>query len=537
MKSSLRLAWTCASALSCMVGVGSAQTVRPLVYPVTIEPADLDDDALYGAAVGVDGDRSIVGAPGEDSGRGAIYIHEYVSGAWNAGLRLQASDGQAGDQFGASVAIVGSTVFVGAPGDDDLGVDAGAVYVYQRIVLFGSPIWVLDQKVFGSDTAAGDRFGSAVAAQVTHLVVGAPNDNAPLSDSGSAYGFENVANTWTQTGKIVPSNPQINEHFGTSVDFGGNRAVIGSPDFDNVSPPRTNSGRAVIVLRDTSGPGVVWSIQAELNPLDPVTDRRFGASVAIDGTRVLVGATGAWNFDSEASGAGYVFDLIGTWTQKGKLLPSAGGPSDDFGQGVALLGQSAYLASSEDVVRFEFVFPNWPEKETLEAPFADLVAAPYAELGSALATSGIHLLVGRKSAFASDEGALLAFHNYGGDWNIHTGANAGSNGFAKLRGAGPLVAGTPLTLRFEDGKPLAPATLLIHLGPPSNVPYANGTLRAFPFQTSIALPLDGSGEITLPTVTPAGLAGVQIVLQMLVADANAPLGVGLSNGLEQVFAP
>ncbi|MBL8766794.1 MAG: hypothetical protein JNL94_05500, partial [Planctomycetes bacterium] len=67
--------------------------------------------------------------------------------------------------------------------------------------------------------------------------------------------------------------------------------------------------------------------------------------------------------------------------------------------------------------------------------------------------------------------------------------------------------------------------------------YANGTLRAFPFQTSIALPLDGSGTITLPTTTPAGVAGVQLVLQMLVADPAAPLGVGLSNGLELVFAP
>ncbi len=537
MKSSLRVLWTFASVCSCLVATVSAQTVRPLVYPVTIEPSDLDDDALYGASVAVDGDRAIVGAPGEDASRGCVYIHDYVGGAWSAGLRLVASDGQAGDQFGTSVAVVGTTVYVGAPGDDDLGVDAGAVYVYQRIVFMGVPFWVLDQKVYGNDTAAGDRFGSAVAAQVTHLVVGAPNDNAPLSDSGSAYGFENISSTWTQTGKIVPTSPQVNEHFGSSVDFGGNRAVIGSPDFDNVAPPRTNSGRAVIVLRDTSGPGVVWTIQAELNPLDPVTDRRFGASCAIDGTRVIVGAPGAWNFDSEASGAGYVFDLIGTWTQKGKLLPIAGGPSDDFGQGVALLGQSAYLASSEDVVRFEFVFPNWPERETLEAPFPDLVAAPYAELGSAVATSGIHLLVGRKSAFASDEGALLAFHNYGGDWNIHTGANAASNGFAKLRGAGPLVSGTPLTLRYEDGKPLAPATLLIHVGPPSNVPYANGTLRAFPFQTSIVLPLDGSGAITLPTTTPTGVAGVQLVLQMLVPDPAAAAGVGLSNGLELVFAP
>ena len=47
-------------------------------------------------------------------------------------MKITGPDGQAGDQFGSSVALQGDYALIGAPGEDDQGANAGAVYVLFR---------------------------------------------------------------------------------------------------------------------------------------------------------------------------------------------------------------------------------------------------------------------------------------------------------------------------------------------------------------------------------------------------------------------
>ena len=70
--------------------------------------------------------------------------------------KLTASDGAFNDIFGYSVAFSGSTIVVGARGDDNL---QGAAYVFDR--QGGS--WVETQKLTASDGTAGDQFSDSVA--------------------------------------------------------------------------------------------------------------------------------------------------------------------------------------------------------------------------------------------------------------------------------------------------------------------------------------------------------------------------------------
>ncbi len=51
---------------------------------------------------------------------------------YNEVKKLLASDAQAGDLFGASVAVSGDTAVVGACCEDAGGSDAGAAYVFER---------------------------------------------------------------------------------------------------------------------------------------------------------------------------------------------------------------------------------------------------------------------------------------------------------------------------------------------------------------------------------------------------------------------
>jgi hypothetical protein len=87
----------------------------------------------FGWSVAVSGDVVVVGSNdvnGED-GSGAAYVFRADGAGGFTEERLAASDGMAGDDFGASVAVSGDVIVVGATGYSDLGDSPGAVYVYR----------------------------------------------------------------------------------------------------------------------------------------------------------------------------------------------------------------------------------------------------------------------------------------------------------------------------------------------------------------------------------------------------------------------
>ncbi len=72
--------------------------------------------------------------------------------------KLVASDAQADDAFGHSVAVSGDTAVVGAFGEDAGGQYAGAAYVFGRDE-GGADNWGEVKKLTASDAQAGDWFG------------------------------------------------------------------------------------------------------------------------------------------------------------------------------------------------------------------------------------------------------------------------------------------------------------------------------------------------------------------------------------------
>jgi uncharacterized repeat protein (TIGR01451 family) len=72
-----------------------------------------------GTSVAIDGRTVVVGAPRAYSDQGAVYVYVEPDGGWSGTqyehARLMASDGQASDLFGTSVAVSGDTVVGGAP--------------------------------------------------------------------------------------------------------------------------------------------------------------------------------------------------------------------------------------------------------------------------------------------------------------------------------------------------------------------------------------------------------------------------------------
>ena len=278
----------------------------------------------FGIAVAIDQDLAIVGSLGDGqtgAATGAAYVFDALSGAQLH--KLTAADAAALDLFGRSVDISGPTAIVGAILDETDGVEAGSAYLFDAHS--GQQLF----KLTATDATRGAWFGMSVAIDGQLVVVGAPHA-AELSRhraGGAAYVFDTL--TGQQQAKLVASDGQTADHFGTSVALNGRLAIVGSPGHHD------SSGAAYLFDVDTGEQLFKWT-SPDVAPGD-----QFGYSVGIDGNRVLVGA---WLDDQQGvdAGAVYVFDAA-TGLQLLKFVPPGGMEGAQFGCAASLDGDLAIV--------------------------------------------------------------------------------------------------------------------------------------------------------------------------------------------------
>ena len=150
--------------------------------------SDATAEGRFGDSVAIYGDTIVVGANGDDemgwhSGSAYVFIKDSMN--WVEQAKLIASDGVPEDMFGHSVAIDGDTIVVGAFGDDDSYLGSGSAYIFLR----NGTSWTEWAKLTASDSNAYDTFGYAVAMNGSTIVIGAKGDDDLGDRSGSAYVF------------------------------------------------------------------------------------------------------------------------------------------------------------------------------------------------------------------------------------------------------------------------------------------------------------------------------------------------------------
>jgi hypothetical protein len=153
----------------------------------------------FGTSVAISGDTVVVGAFDDDVGsnehQGSAYVFVEPAGGWGGSLNetatLTASDGEAWDWFGESVAISGDTVVVGAEFDYIGGnVDQGSAYVFVEPAGGWEGAPTETAMLTARDGEAYDSFGCSVAISGDTVVVGAYRDDIGANvDRGSAYVF------------------------------------------------------------------------------------------------------------------------------------------------------------------------------------------------------------------------------------------------------------------------------------------------------------------------------------------------------------
>jgi len=288
--------------------------------------SDGSEGDLFGKTVSIDGNVMVVGAWGDDNNTGTTYVYRYYSSLWGEEIKLLASDGASDDDFGSSVSIDGDVMVVGADGDDDNGDASGSAYVYR----YDGSGWIEEAKLLASDGDLWDRFGSSVSISGDVVVVGAYAHNDNGNDSGSVYVYRYDGSGWIEEAKLLASDGAEGDLFGFSVSIGSDAIVVGAYG-DDVNGGDYD-GSAYVYRYDGSG----WIEEAKLLASDGAEHDLFGFSVSINGDAIIVGAF--YDEDNgQQSGSAYVYRYDGYgWTEEAKLLASDGEPSDQFGSSVSI---------------------------------------------------------------------------------------------------------------------------------------------------------------------------------------------------------
>lgn len=235
--------------------------------------------------------------------------------------KLTASDGAANDSFGVAVAINGSTIVVGASGEE-------AAYIFTS----SNNLWSQSQKLTATDTVSGDGFGSSVAITNSTIVIGAPTaDIAANTDQGAAYIFSLSNGTWSQSQKLTANDGAALDHFGGSASINDATISIGAAEA-NVGL-NADQG-AVYIFTSSNG---TWSQSQKLTASDGASGDLFGSSVSLSGPTIAIGSRGAEISGNTDQGAAYVFSLSnGIWSQSQKLTANDGATLDSFGDSIAI---------------------------------------------------------------------------------------------------------------------------------------------------------------------------------------------------------
>ena len=286
-------------------------------------PSGQRPDGLFGFTSQLEGDRLIVGDPGNpfisSPPKGAVYLYDVSSGQELS--RFEAPQAFGGDEFGFGVNMHGNLAAIGAP---NLGVGEGAAYLYD--IDSGTQL----HRFSASDALAGSEFGADVAVNEKYVVVGAPANFETLGFFPGATYVYDVA-TGNELHKLVPNDSTGGNEFGFDMDVSGDLAIIGAPS--------GGSDIGSAYLFDLSTGQQLF----KLTPDDNVAGNDFGATVAIDGNLIAVGASGL----RKLPGAVYLFDAS-TGAQLDKLAPADMEISDAFGLSVALRGARLLAGSPLD---------------------------------------------------------------------------------------------------------------------------------------------------------------------------------------------
>ena len=235
--------------------------------------------ALYGSSVDIVESNTdfllTAGAPGENSGSGALYMHNTSPSV----LIQKITPTESGIQnFGKNVQFIEKDSIRYILSSYDHG-GTGKIDIFKESQP-GLNDFTKHQTINPSEGNSGDMYGYTITSFSGSFLVGAPE----IGGSGKVYyyTFNNEDGIFTESQKIYPSTLGAGNLFGKSLDFDGNHAIITASD---------DSGRGYIYKLTSGAFEFVSSVSGSLTAMTGV----FGGNIsgfkssAINGDTIVVG--------------------------------------------------------------------------------------------------------------------------------------------------------------------------------------------------------------------------------------------------------
>lgn len=276
-----------------LVGADGAETAHLFrrdgttwVHELALAPPGLTGSS-FGAAVALAEGLIAVGAPDAYDGQGAVFVRQYAGDATGSWWELRGEGGDQPEGFGAALALQADRILVGAPGYvgdlfllGALGMEAptGAAYVFER----RDDGWERVERLSGEIVGEGAIFGYSVALRGDEAAVGAVGAS---STAGAVQLFRRdpEGDGWSPAGRVVPFDAAPGAFFGAALALAAGELLVGSPGRSNME------GRLYRFRRETARE---WTEASKLDTAGLEWGTGYGSSVAIRGDLMAVGMPG-----------------------------------------------------------------------------------------------------------------------------------------------------------------------------------------------------------------------------------------------------
>jgi hypothetical protein len=334
--------------------IWSLKSTKPTLptTPIKLYGAQNASSDDFGQAVAIQGTFLAVG------GRKEAYLFTratLVTRNWSRFSLVRPSTVPSTSNFGASVAVDGNLVLVGAPGASSGGGFAVLYVVNSKGVQGDEPVVIAGPP---SNNLNSNTFGTQVAISGSTLAISAPGDNAVF-----VYIYENGK---LSSPKILAGNNEAEKNFGRLLALSGNTLAIAS---SSTSPDSSGSVN-IYTKKDT-----LWSVQGKVS-CPAATE--IGSSVCSSTTQADFPNLNIALYDQTLAvahaGSVILYDRIITdgkdagWTQKQTIATT----SSLFGSSLALFKQTLLAGEASKVLAYartaDFPSGEWEKSTEITAP-------------------------------------------------------------------------------------------------------------------------------------------------------------------------
>ena len=235
-----------ATGLQIAIGAPSADyahLIRPYLNGWVIDYISEPDTKMFGSALDLNEETLVISDPLDsttDYYIGAVYYYHLTNQGSELVQKIFASDADESDNFGTSVSVVDKgRLVVGASGDDEGGLGAGAVYVfdYTSFPIFPYHHFENESKIVPCDVGAGAKFGGEVKLdpETNRIAIGAKHQETGGAVGGAVHIYRPdffFSWLWVRQDLLTPEDAVAEDRFGSRISIEGDLVLASSPHAD-----------------------------------------------------------------------------------------------------------------------------------------------------------------------------------------------------------------------------------------------------------------------------------------------------------------